>query len=180
MEIKCNSKVSFKLSKELCDIILNKQFILKNKKMRLNIFLIVSLVVVFWLLLTFILAFFNLSDSFYNYYSEISSYVIYVPICILVLYFITIFNLMSKTKNIKSSSVNISKQEISDSVNGLTINAETRIIQSVVIGKHVVCILLDSDFIFSYPIKYKKEILNALNKELPEIKQFYYSTNNID
>ena len=175
MKLKYDSHLTFKMVKEFYDIYINRKLILKNNKIRLNIPFIMLSIVCFWILLSLVLMFLvYLPKDFYINYFNISSYIIPIPIVVLLLYFFTILSSFLHMKGIKSNNLEINKLGITDTSDGLTIKVSKDKIDAIVIGKFVIVVLTSSKIGYCYPIKYKDKITGSIKKEMPNINIYSY------
>ena len=174
MEINYKSQVTFGIIKEIYDIYINRHLIQKNKKYRINISLITLFITIIWFISTLFLVFLNYLDTT-SYYVSISLNILEILYIVFIFYFLIIFFTFLKFRKCESGIFKINKNGLSDSeYDDSIITVSKDNVQGIVIGRKCIVVLTNSNKYFHYPLKYKNEIINAIQREIPDIKVFNY------
>lgn len=174
MKIEYELERSFQTLKELVKISLNKQFILKGKKIRINMPLILIVCSVLIVAVGYGLKSINCPVNLIENFADIGTTFILVLFCSNVFYYLIILStLLSEKDNIKGE-IKVNKESIADKTNGNTVTIDKDNIKGLIIGKHIMCIFYNSSIVVYLPRSIEKKLLKEIKDKGLDIPVFHY------
>lgn len=165
-------KLSIEGVKELVDIATNKDRYVKNKK-PISILKIVLVTVLFTVLLTSLMIFFNVKTE---KILDIDYFLLMFIYLVLLIYIGQIIFMYFKCKKANSGELEINKEYIEDSFDGISIKLDKDIINCVVVGKYSIVILSNFEMFLFLSIEHKDKVLKALNSKMKDVNIIDKST----
>ena len=174
MKIEYELERTFQTLKELVKISLNKNFILKGKKIRINMPLILIISSIIIVAIGYGLKSINCPVSLIENFADIGTTFILVLFCSNVFYYLIILStLFSEKDNIKGE-IKVNKESISDKTNGNTVTIAKENIKGVVIGKTIICIFYNSSIVVYLPKDVEKKLLKELKVQELKVPIYHY------
>ncbi len=174
MKIEYELEKSFQTLKELVKISLNKHFILKGKKLRINMPIILIVCSLLIVAIGYGLKSVNCPVSLIENFADIGTTFILVLFCSNVFYYLIILStLLSEKDNIKGE-IKVNKESIADKTNGNTVTIAKENIKGVVIGKTIICIFYNSSIVVYLPKEIEKKLLKEIKDKGMDIPIYKY------
>ena len=174
MKIEYELERSFQTLKELVKISLNKHFILKGKKLRINMPIILIVCSLLIVAIGYGLKSVNCPVSLIENFADIGTTFILVLFCSNVFYYLIILStLLSEKDNIKGE-IKVNKESIADKTNGNTVTIAKENIKGVVIGKTIICIFYNSNIVVYLPKEIEKKLLKEIKDKGMDIPIYKY------
>ena len=174
MKIEYELERSFQTLKELVKISLNKHFILKGKKIRINMPMILIFSSIIIVALGYGLKSINCPVSLIENYADIGTTFILVLFCSNVFYYLIILSTLFSERDSIKGEIKVNKESISDKTNGNTVTIAKENIKGIIVGKSIICIFYNSNIIVYLPKSIEKKLLKEIKEKEMDVPIYKY------